>query len=93
MTASVLKQAPNAKRFKRTLVYLNTGTQYANMYRMMCIEKKGPLSNAGSIKGSLVFVCVLLCVCAHIHLLMLGNCLGSPRLVDNCKRWEQFLSH
>ena len=30
MTASVLKQDPNAKRFKRTLVYFNTDTQYAN---------------------------------------------------------------
>ena len=28
MTASVLKQDPNTKRFKRTLVYLNTDTQY-----------------------------------------------------------------
>ena len=30
MTASVLKQAPNTKRFKRTLIYLNTDTQYAH---------------------------------------------------------------
>ena len=29
MTASVLKQDPNTKRFKRTLIYFNTGTQYA----------------------------------------------------------------
>ena len=30
MTASVLKQDPNTRRFKRTLVYFNTDTQYAN---------------------------------------------------------------
>ena len=30
MTASVLKQDPNTKRFKRTLIYFYTDTQYAN---------------------------------------------------------------
>ena len=30
MTASVLKQNPNTKRFKRTLIYFNMDTQYAN---------------------------------------------------------------
>ena len=30
MTASVPKQDPNIKRFKRTLIYFNTNTQYAN---------------------------------------------------------------
>ena len=30
MTASVLKQDPNTKRFKWTLIYFNTDTQYAN---------------------------------------------------------------
>ena len=30
MTASVLKQDPNAKRFKRTLISFNTDTQYAH---------------------------------------------------------------
>ena len=30
MTASVLKQNPNTKRFKRTLIYYDTDTQYAN---------------------------------------------------------------
>ena len=30
MTVSVLKQDPNTKRFKRTLIYFNTDTQYAN---------------------------------------------------------------
>ena len=30
MTASVLKQNPNTKRFKRTLIYFYTDTQYAN---------------------------------------------------------------
>ena len=28
MTASVLKQDPNIKRFKRTIIYFNTDTQY-----------------------------------------------------------------
>ena len=30
MAASVLKQDPNTKRFKRTLIYYDTDTQYAN---------------------------------------------------------------
>ena len=30
MTASVLKQDPNTKRFKRTLIHFNTDTQYAH---------------------------------------------------------------
>ena len=30
MTASVLKQDPNTKSFKRTLIYFNTDTQYAD---------------------------------------------------------------
>ena len=30
MTASVLKQDPNTKRFKRTLIYFNTDAQYAH---------------------------------------------------------------
>ena len=30
MTASVLKQDPNTERFKRTLIYFDTDTQYAN---------------------------------------------------------------
>ena len=30
MTASVLEQDPNTKRFKRTLIYFDTDTQYAN---------------------------------------------------------------
>ena len=29
MTASVLKQDPDTKRFKPTLIYFNTDTQYA----------------------------------------------------------------
>ena len=29
MTASVLKQDPNTKTFKRMLIYFNTDTQYA----------------------------------------------------------------
>ena len=31
MTAGVLKQDPNTKRFKRTLIYFNTDTQLLNM--------------------------------------------------------------
>ena len=31
MTASVLKQDPNTKRFKRTLIYFDTDTRYANI--------------------------------------------------------------
>ena len=34
MTDSVLKQALNTKRFKRTLIYFNTDTQYANLHTM-----------------------------------------------------------
>ena len=30
MTASVLKQDKNTKRFKRTLIYFDTDAQYAN---------------------------------------------------------------
>ena len=33
MTASVLKQDPNIKRFKRTFIYFNTDTQYVNFRR------------------------------------------------------------
>ena len=32
MTASVLKQDPNTKRFKRTLIYYDTSTQYAHFW-------------------------------------------------------------
>ena len=31
MTASVLKQDPNTKRFEGTLIYFDTDTQYANV--------------------------------------------------------------
>ena len=30
MTASILKQDPSTKRFKRMLIYFNTDTQYAH---------------------------------------------------------------
>ena len=30
MTASILKQDPNTKRFQQTLIYFNTDTQYAH---------------------------------------------------------------
>ena len=36
MTASVLKQDPNTKRFKRTLIYYDTDTQYANFRELHC---------------------------------------------------------
>ena len=39
MTASVLKQDPNTKRFKRSLIYFNTDTQYAHFLG------KSPLSS------------------------------------------------
>ena len=32
-TASILKQDPNIKRFKRTLIYYDMDTQYANVWR------------------------------------------------------------
>ena len=32
MTASVLKQHPNTKRFKRTLIYYDTDTQYIQIF-------------------------------------------------------------
>jgi len=32
MTASVLKQDPNTKRFKRTLIYFDTHTQYIQIF-------------------------------------------------------------
>ena len=33
MPVSILKQDPNTKRFKRTLIYFDTDTQYANFRR------------------------------------------------------------
>ena len=33
MTASVLKQDPSTKRFKRTLIYFDTDTQYSKFKR------------------------------------------------------------
>ena len=32
MTASILKQDPNTKRFKQMLIYFNPDTQYANFW-------------------------------------------------------------
>ena len=39
MTASVLKQDPNTKRFQRMLIYFNMDTQYASF------SGKSPLSS------------------------------------------------
>ena len=44
MTASILKQDPNMKRFKRTLLYFDTDTQYANFQREIPFVK--PQNNA-----------------------------------------------
>ena len=38
MTASVLKQDPNTKSFKRTLIYFNTDTQYAHFREILFIK-------------------------------------------------------
>ena len=38
MTASTLKQDLNTKRFKRTLIYFNTDTQYAHFVEVPFIK-------------------------------------------------------
>ena len=38
ITASILKQDPNTKRFKRTLTYYVTDTQYAKSYFSSCVR-------------------------------------------------------
>ena len=38
ITASILKQDPNTKRFKRTLTYYVTDTQYAKSYFRSCVR-------------------------------------------------------
>ena len=38
MTASILKQDPDTKRFKQTLVYFNMDTQYAYFFEMPFIK-------------------------------------------------------
>ena len=38
MTANILKQDPNRKRFKRTLIYYDTDTQYAKKYKNRNLE-------------------------------------------------------
>jgi len=46
MTVSVLKQDPNTKRFKRTLIYLDTDTQYAKPQgNPLCQAAKRHLNN------------------------------------------------
>ena len=52
MTASVLKQDPNTKRFKRTLIYFNTDTQYANFARKSLYQAtKRHLNNRQTVKN------------------------------------------
>ena len=38
MTASVLKQDPNRKRFKQTLIYFDTDTQYTHFVEIPFIK-------------------------------------------------------
>ena len=53
MTASVLTQDPNTKRFKQTLIYFNTDTQYAKSVKInyeiktdeMLMTKAKPISH------------------------------------------------
>ena len=35
MTASILKQDPNTRRFQRTLIYFDTDIQYANFWQWL----------------------------------------------------------
>ena len=45
MAARVLKQDPNPKRFKRTFIYFNTGTQYFRgnpLYQLDCYANNLP---------------------------------------------------
>ena len=44
MTGSVLKQDPNTKRFKRTLIYFNTDTQYVSVDVKEHLQKLKALS-------------------------------------------------
>ena len=47
MTASILKQDPNTKRFKRTLIYYDTDTQYAHFQENpRCHATKRHLNNS-----------------------------------------------
>ena len=38
MTANILKQGPDRKRFKRMLIYYNMDTQYAKKYKNRNLE-------------------------------------------------------
>ena len=58
MTASVLKQDPNTKRFKRTLIYFNTDTQYANFRGNRNLKKKKKKLNPNKISLFLSFFTV-----------------------------------
>ena len=52
MTASVLKQNQNTKRFKRTLIYFDTDTQYANCRgNSLCQSTKRYLNNRETVKN------------------------------------------
>ena len=92
MTAGVLKQDPNTKRFKRTLVYFNTGTQYANMYRIMRIENMS-IYKCGQYQRKFgVCVCITMCVCTHTLVDAL-KLFGITKVSRQMQEMEQFLSH
>ena len=52
MTASILKQDPNTKRFKRTLIYFDMDTQYAHFQgNPLCQATKWHLNNKQMVKN------------------------------------------
>ena len=55
MTATVLKQDPNIKRFKRTLTYFNTDTQYAHFRIGRCSNLPSTEQAAKTLFGFLWF--------------------------------------
>ena len=53
MTASVLQQDPSTNRFKRTLIYFDTDTQYANFWgNPLCQATKRHLNNSERVKNN-----------------------------------------
>ena len=54
MTASVLKQDPNTKRFKRMLIYFDMDTQYEHFRgNPLCQATKRHLNNRRTAKNDL----------------------------------------
>ena len=52
MTASVIKQDPNTKRFKQRLIYFNTDTQYAHFRgNSLCEATKRHFNNRYTVKN------------------------------------------